>query len=193
MLSPDERVELLERDLKASPMRISVHSDLPFAILRYEPEKEWWMRREAALLATRLALAGKEVRTISLGELLWEAIDESEGMDAIVNLEREYGFDVAQNQVTTYLSDEIWHPLPDMLAERLRPLDPQRHIVFLTHAAAMAPAIYHMSRLLEEMQGRTDVPTILFYPGTVEGTMGLRFMGLKDREALGNYRVKIYG
>jgi hypothetical protein len=57
----------------------------------------------------------------------------------------------------------------------------------------MAPAIYHMSKLLDEMQGRTRVTTILFYPGTLEGTTGLRFMGLKDREALGNYRVKIYG
>jgi hypothetical protein len=43
------------------------------------------------------------------------------------------------------------------------------------------------------MQGRTRVITILFYPGTLDGTTGLRFMALKDREALGNYRVKIYG
>lgn len=27
----------------------------------------------------------------------------------------------------------------------------------------------------------------------IEGTTGLRFMDLKDRQALGNYRVKIYG
>jgi len=38
-----------------------------------------------------------------------------------------------------------------------------------------------------------QVTTILFYPGSIEGTTGLRFMGLKDREALGSYRVKIYG
>lgn len=50
-----------------------------------------------------------------------------------------------------------------------------------------------MSKLLDEMQGRTEVTTILAYPGTIEGTTGLRFMDLKDREALGNYRVKIYG
>jgi hypothetical protein len=83
--------------------------------------------------------------------------------------------------------------LPDALTERLRRLDPEKHIAFLMRASAMAPAIYHMSKLLDEMQGRTLVPTILFYPGTLEGTTGLRFMALKDREALGNYRVKIYG
>ncbi len=136
--------------------------------------------------------AGKRVHTISLADLLWEAIEDCEGLDALVELEKERGFEVAQQQVTTYLSDPDWRPLPDILAERLEAFDPERDIVFLVRASAMAPALYHMSRLLDEMQGRTQVTTILFYPGTIEGTTGLRFMGLKSREAMGNYRVKIY-
>jgi len=192
MISLKERIELLEGDLTATPMRISVYRDLPFAIMRYDPEEEWTVRRETKLLASRLQSAGKEVHLISLADLLWQAIDETEGMTAIVQLERERGFEVAQEQVSTYLSDEDWRPLPGMLADRLQRLDPRRHVAFLIRASAMAPAIYHMSKLLDEMQGRTEVPTILFYPGTIEGMTGLRFMGLKDREALGNYRVKIY-
>jgi len=100
---------------------------------------------------------------------------------------------VAQEQVTTYLSDRDWRPLSKVLAEHIWGLNPARHIVFLTRVGAMAPAIYHMSKLLDEMHGKTMVPLILFYPGTLEGTTGLRFMDLKDREAIGNYRVKIYG
>jgi hypothetical protein len=50
-----------------------------------------------------------------------------------------------------------------------------------------------MSSLLDDMQGRTEVTTILCYPGTLEGTTGLHFMGLKSREATGSYRVKVYG
>jgi hypothetical protein len=57
----------------------------------------------------------------------------------------------------------------------------------------MSPGIYHVSKLLDQMQGRTSLVTVLFYPGSIEGTTGLRFMDLKDREAWGNYRVKIYG
>ena len=79
------------------------------------------------------------------------------------------------------------------MAERLAGLDPAKSVVFLTRVAAMAPGIYHMSKLLDQMQGKTRVTTILFYPGSIEGTTGLRFMNLKDREALGDYRVKIYG
>ena len=47
--------------------------------------------------------------------------------------------------------------------------------------------------MLDLMHGKTRVTTILLYPGSIEGTTGLRFMDLNDRDALGNYRVKIYG
>jgi hypothetical protein len=188
------RIELLESDLKAVPARISVYHDLPFAILRYDPGDEWELRREVKLLATRLEAVGKDVHQIPMSEFLWRAIDETEGMEEIVELERSQGYCMAQRQVTTYLSNPIWRPLATMLAERLSGLDPGRSIAFLTRAAAMAPGIYFMSKLLDEMLlGKTRVTTILFYPGSIEGTTGLRFMDLKDRDAIGNYRVKIYG
>ena len=62
MSSLKERIELLENDLKAVPQRISVYHDLPFAILRYDPEEEWTLRREVRLLATRLEEAGRDIR-----------------------------------------------------------------------------------------------------------------------------------
>lgn len=193
MLLLKECIDLLEKDLKASPPRVSVYNDLPFAILRYDPIDEWELRRELRLLSTRLESAGREVQIVSLADLLWKVIEETEGIDAVAQLERQRGFEAAQDQVTTYLSDTDWQPLPDALADKLKELDPSKHIVFLTRAPAMAPAIYHMSKLLDEMQGRTRVTTILCYPGTLEGVTGLRFMSLKGREALGNYRVKVYG
>ena len=193
MPSLKKRIELLEDDMRASPPRISVYHDLPFAIFRYDPAEEWELRREVKLLATRLEATGKEVHVIPMSELLWQAIDETEGLDAVVELERERGYPAAQDQVTTYLSDRDWRPLAGLLAERLSGYDPAKAIVFLTRVAAMAPGLYHMSKLLDQMQGRTRVTTVLFYPGSIEGTTGLRFMDLKDREALGNYRVKIYG
>ncbi len=159
MLSLKERFDLLERDLIAKPIRITVHQDLPFAILRYDPGEEWEMRRQARLLSARLLSHGKEVVSIALAELLWDAIDKCEGIDAVVQLERE---------------------------------DPAKHVVFLSRAASMAPAVYQMSKLLEEMHGRTKVPMILFYPGTVEGESGLRFMGCQERVSPSSYRVKIY-
>ncbi len=193
MLSLKERIELLEQDLLAAPPRINVYQDLPFAIFRYDPEEEWNLRREVKLLATRLEVIGKEVHIIPMSEFLWRAIEETEGLEAVVELERERGYLAAQDQVTTYLSDRDWRPLADLVVERLREYDPARTIAFLTRVAVMAPGLYHISKLLDQMQGKARVITILFYPGSIEGTTGLRFMDLKDREALGNYRVKIYG
>jgi len=199
MSSLKDSLAPLESDLKAVPPRINVYHDLPFAIMRYDPTDEWELRREVKLLATRLEAAGKEVHIIPMSELLWLALekvrqkDDGEGLEAVVELEKERGYVEAQQQVTTYLSSKVWIPLWDLLAERLASINPKNSVVFLTRVAAMSPGIFHVSMLLDKMQGKTKVTTILFYPGSIEGTTGLRFMDLKDREALGNYRVKIYG
>jgi hypothetical protein len=84
-------------------------------------------------------------------------------------------------------------PLWELLADRLASIADENSIVFITRVASMSPGIFHMSMLLDKMHGRTKATTVLFYPGSIEGTTGLRFMDLKDRDALGNYRVKIYG
>lgn len=175
-------------------MRISAYQALPFAIFRYEPGDEWGLRNELQLLAVRMGEANKQVQFISFATLLWEAIEACEGIEAVIRLEQRAGFEATQSQIATYLTDPVWAPLTDRLAERLHALDPQRDIVFLTRAAAMAPAIYHISTLLDGIVNHNiQVPTILFYPGTTDGMNNLRFMNLPFREATGNYRVKIYG
>ncbi len=199
MSSLKNSIAPLESDLKAVPSRINVYHDLPFAIMRYDPTDEWELRREIKLLAKRLEAVGKEVHIIPMSELLWTALekvhqkDDDEGLEAVIELEKQRGYVEAQQQVTTYLSSKVWIPLWDLLAGRLASISPENSVVFLTRVAAMSPGIFHMSMLLDKMHGKTKVTTILFYPGSIEGTTGLRFMDLKDREALGNYRVKIYG
>jgi hypothetical protein len=199
MSSLKDSVGLLESDLKAVPSRINVYHDLPFAIFRYDPTDEWEVRREIKLLAKRLEGVGREVHIVPMSELLWTALekvhqkDDDEGLEAVIELEKQRGYVEAQQQVTTYLSSKVWIPLWDLLAERLASFSPENSVVFLTRVAAMSPGIFHISMLLDKMHGKTKVPTILFYPGSIEGMTGLRFMDLKDRDALGNYRVKIYG
>jgi hypothetical protein len=199
MFSLKDNIAHLESDLKAVPPRINVYHDLPFAIMRYDPTDEWELRREIKLLVTRLEAAGKEVHIIPMSELLWSALeqvhqkDDEEGLEAIIDLEKDQGYEEAQRQVTTYLSSKVWVPLWDLLATRLASFNPENSVVFLTRVAVMSPGIFNMSMLLDKMLGKTEVTTILFYPGSIEGTTALRFMDLKDRDALGNYRVKIYG
>src|SRR5271166_4457780 len=104
MSSLKDSIAPLESDLKAVPSRINVYHDLPFAILRYDPTDEWELRREVKLLATRLEAHGKEVHIIPMSELLWLALervrekDAEEGLDAVIALEKERGFQTAQHQ-----------------------------------------------------------------------------------------------
>src|SRR3984885_8345398 len=188
MSSLKDSIAPLESDLKAVPPRINVYHDLPFAIMRYDPTDEWELRREIRLLATRLEAIGREVHVIPMSELLWLALekvhqrDDDEGLEAVIELERERGYVEAQQQVTTYLSSKVWIPLWDLLAQRLASISQNDSVLVLTRVAAMSRGIFHISMLLDKMHGNTKVATILCYPGSIEGTTVLRFMDLKDRD-----------
>jgi hypothetical protein len=136
MSSLKDSIAPLEGDLKAVPPRISVCHDLPFAIMRYDPTDEWELRREIKLLATRLQAVGKEVHIIPMSELFWSALekvhekDEDEGLDAVIELEKERGYVEAQQQVTTYLSSKVWVQLWDLLAKRLASIDAENSVAF---------------------------------------------------------------
>jgi Domain of unknown function (DUF1788) len=134
------------------------------------------------------------VHIISVARLLWTAIDDTEGIDAIADEEQQFGFARAQETVSTLLSDDAFSPLPDAIEQRMQGMDPAVDAVFLFRVAALAPAIYRSAKLLDAMHGRTLVPIILFYAGPLDGEHSLRFMGLPERDQTGayNYRVKIY-
>jgi hypothetical protein len=135
MSSLKDSIALLESDLVAEPPRINVYHDLPFAIMRYDPTEEWQIRWQIKLLTSRLGAFGKEVHTIPMSELLWSALekvhqkDDDEGLEAVIELEKERGFVEAQQQVTTYLSSKVWVPLWDLLEERLASISPENSVV----------------------------------------------------------------
>lgn len=192
MLSLKERFDLLESDLLSQPPRISIYADLPFAMLLYEPQHQWEVRHEMRLLAQRLKNNQRNIEFISLGELLWQIIADAEGSEALIAMEKQWGFEAAQQQAALYLSDpDFGETLSQVLARRLEVLDPRKDFAFLWRAEALAPALAHTSTLLDQMQGQTAVTTILFYPGTSDGAE-LHFMGLDNRHSSRNYRVKLY-
>lgn len=169
--------------------RISAYDNLPFAIFLHPPEAELEVREECGRLATRLANQSKRVTTVSLAERLWTAL-EREGctMEELVEAERDAGWDA----MATTLHDILrrTQPLEDLVAEEV-PSDarPDKDIILIVRAGALFP-FYRTSALLENLHGLVEVPTVLFYPGTLEGPSGLRFMGTLDPEH--NYRPKIF-
>ena len=186
----EDRLNQLESDLLMDPPRISAYSGLPCALFRYEPAAEWRSRQEMNKLATRLGNGGKKVELVSMAQFLWKAIDEAEGLDPVVELETQEGWTAAQQQVNVYLSDPEFSNLPKLIASHLAQLK-GADLVFLWRAGALAPGMYYISKLLDELRDRLPMPVVLFYPGVLD-EQGLSFMGLRDRETTANYRVKIY-
>ncbi|RME21860.1 MAG: DUF1788 domain-containing protein [Deltaproteobacteria bacterium] len=169
--------------------QISAYHDMPYAIFRYLPEHEFAVRQEVALLRTRLEQAGKRVTVISLARCLQEAFArEGLSMKRIMQAEKRTGTDRMVATVHGILSHR--QPLDDLVAEHMpAEADPRRDVVFITRAGALFP-FYRTSSLLEQLKGKVHVPSVLFYPGELDGAAGLRFMGVLDAEH--NYRPKIF-
>jgi hypothetical protein len=168
--------------------RLSAYHDMPYALFHYDPEEEFELRKQVNLLQTRLAQRGKRIGRISLAECLDEAMRSQRPLEGWFAAEREQGVATVIDTVHAVLAD--YAPLVDLVAARMPDgPDPRRDIVFILRTGALFP-VYRTFSLLEQLKGRVQVPTILFYPGTLDGAAGLRFMGVLDAEH--NYRPKIF-
>jgi hypothetical protein len=175
-------------DLTDPRERLSAYHDMPYALFRYEPEEEFELRKQISLLETRLTQKGKRVSRISLAQCLDEAMRCQRPLEAWFAAEREQGADTMVETVHSILSEAAL--LVDLVAARMpNDPDPLRDIVFILRAGALFP-VYRTSALLEQLKGRITVPTVLFYPGTLDGAVGLRFMGVLAADP--NYRPKIF-
>jgi hypothetical protein len=175
-------------ELKDPREHISAYHDMPYALYRYDPEEEFELRKQVTLLETRLTQKGKHVTRISLAECLDEAMRSQRSLEDWFSAEREQGIDTLVETVHSVLSQ--YAPLVELVAARMpKASDPLHDLVFILRTGALFP-VYRTFSLLEQLKGRVLVPTILFYPGDLDGASGLRFMGVLDAEH--NYRPKIF-
>lgn len=170
--------------------KISSYHDMPYAIFRYDPDEEFQLRQQVTMLETRLSQKGKRIRRISLAEMLERGMVLSgRPLTEWFDVERQMGTDVVIDTIHSVLAQgEI--TLIDLVASQLpADGDPRYDLVFILRTGALFP-VYRTFSLLEQLKGRVVVPTVLFYPGELDGAAGLRFMGVLDAEH--NYRPKIF-
>jgi hypothetical protein len=168
--------------------KISAYHDMPYALFRYDPDQEYLLRREVTMLATRLTQKGKRVTRISLAECLRAAMTSQRPLQDWYEAERGGTVEETVQTITNILGE--YEPLVDLVAARMpADPDPRADVVLINRTGALFP-VYRTFSLLEQLKGRVLVPTILFYPGDLDGASGLRFMGVLDAEH--NYRPKIF-
>lgn len=168
--------------------KISSYNTMPYAIFRYDPAEEFAMRAQVGMLRTRLEQRGKRVSVVSLAECLDVAMREVRPLEDWFEAERSVGTEIVIDTVHEILSNE--QRLERLVVERM-PVnpDPTRDVVFITRTGALFP-VYRTFTLLEQLHGQVSVPTVLFYPGDLEGPAGLKFMGVLQAEH--NYRSRIF-
>lgn len=170
-------------------VKLSAYHNMPCAIFHYPPDDEWTVRQETALLRTRLEQGGKRVTVISLLECLNSAL-AAEGMSpaSLAQAEKDTGTPALIETLHSVLDE--YQPLDRIVSGRIpADADPLRDLAFLVRAGALFP-FYRTSALLEQLKGKVKIPTVLCYPGTLDGASSLSFMGVLDAEP--NYRPRIF-
>lgn len=158
-------------------------ADLPFALVIYPPKSELSIRRETGLLATRLQNDGRRAHIVDLGALMWECLARHPmGPDGLAESEQMIGdLGPVLAEAGQLLAGNGEAALEGMVLEKLRPLDPDRDVLFLIGAAALFP-VYRTSSLLERLVGHVQrpAPTVLFYPGRLHGVAQPSFMDVLE-------------
>lgn len=199
-----EGVRALKADLLAEGgPRISTMRNYRFAILQYEPEAEFKLRRLIRGLTDDLLAAGWEVLTISLQRLLIERIRAAGGaaIDGLVAREKRlYAKDPqrALDDIREKIAPFIEGP-EGVAADVVRligkfddehPDRTNQSLVLIGRSGALYP-FFRSSALLKHIDGKTrNIPVVLLYPGKRHDRTGLSFMGElpPDRD----YRPRIY-
>ena len=168
--------------------KISAYHSMPYAIFRYDPKDEFELRAQVGMLQTRLEQRGKRVTRISLAECLDVAMRSERALEDWFEVEREMGTETVVDTVHDVLSDGGL--LERLVTERM-PLDADpapRHRLHPANGGSV-PGVSHV-HAARAAPRPSDVPTVLFYPGDLEGPAGLQFMGVLQAEH--NYRSRIF-
>ena len=163
----------------------------PYAVYVYEPEAELRVRTEMQDLGAYLTANRVDVAAISLAELFWRAVDDSDFYDSIVQAERSMPGDSDVLEDVHKSLREILNTAPSLADRVLSEVEakPENCAVMLYRAGALYP-IFRTSALLDDLRERLRKPVVLMYPGHVVDPYGLSFMS-KCEPAHG-YRAKIY-
>jgi bacteriophage exclusion system BrxB-like protein len=170
-------------ELRRIGERIAAHFDAggepPFVLYQYLPDQEWHVRRDLADLRRWLEAEPRRLgcAAVSLADLFWQALDESDFLDELVAQEREAAGDAnALRDVYAAVGEILREPptLPDRVLTEVADCA-DRTAVILYRAGALYPA-YRTSTLLDDLRGRLSRPVTLLYPGRLVGEYGLSFM-----------------
>lgn len=159
----------------------------PVIYFAYPPELMLALKKQLPRLTSKIREANFEVRRVSLGDILWGAVDKSGRWDIWLELEAEADADQINEAVRDVLRQG--NALADRVAEVVESA-PENTVVLLTEAELLHP--YFRTRTIESLlHDKVMTPTVIFYPGRRSGQYGLHFLDFYPVD--GNYRSTLLG
>lgn len=186
MPSLDSTFTELRRLLKQKDNLNPSRSD-PFFYFVHRPEDTLEVKRRLPQWSALLEKDDWKPEVLSLGRLMWNAIEGSGRWEDWLEQEPDFELDDTVTAVKNVLQQK------DALIEQLRAevtREARGRLLLLTDAALLHP--YYRTHTLETaLHDQVKVPTVLFYPGRRDGGTALRFLGFHPPD--GNYRSTILG
>lgn len=185
--------------------RISTTGTYRFAILVYDPHREFELRREIRKLKEDLDKLGWDVHAVSLHKLFFDRLRKEVGPELLerwIATEKrlrarapERGLELLKDKIARLvegpdgIARDVERWIDGIVAQH--DVDEARTVILLSRAGALYP-FFRSSALLKHLDGKTrGLPVVLLYPGLRRDVTRLSFMG--ELPADGDYRPRIYG
>jgi len=183
--------------------RISTMRNYRFAIVQYEPQYEFELRREVQQLNSDLVANGWIVLLLNLQKLFLDRVraQEDDWVARVIQMEErmdrlgpERGLNYLKSKLTpliegpTGIAADCSRVIGDYADQHPNKID--RTLALIGRAGALYP-FFRSSALLRHLDGKTrNVPVVLLYPGERRGPTGLSYMGMLNPD--NDYRPRIY-
>jgi hypothetical protein len=203
-LSLSNAFDALKKDLTAEEgPRISTIRNYRFAILPYDPQDEFELRKKVRQLSDELRADGWNVLEISIHKLLMRRLRELDPkvLESWRATEKrqweknpEKALERLKNQISRVVEGEDGIAadiigLIGKFADR-HPDQTERTVIWIKRLGSIYP-FSRSSNLLKVLDGKTrQLPVILLYPGTHPDKTALSFMGVQTPDR--DYRPRIY-
>lgn len=199
-----EAFAALRRDLiHEDGPRISTMRNYRFAIVQYEPQHEFELRREVQQLNADLVANGWIVLLLNLQKLFLDRVraQEDDWAERVIQMEErmarlgpERGLNYLKSKLTPLIEGpngiaaDCSRVIGDYADQHPDKID--RTLALIGRAGALYP-FFRSSALLRHLDGKTrNVPVVLLYPGIRHSSTGLSYMGMLNPD--NDYRPRIY-
>ena len=183
----EEEFERLRKRLDDPDALNPAHAD-PIFYMVYEPAHILMVRQALPGWIARIRNEnGMAVEIISLADLMWQIIDESERWETWVELEDDFDLEEMNEAIRSVLrdGDRFINAAVDRVAQI-----PANTVTFITDVELLHP--YYRSRHIENaLTNKAKSPIVFFYPGERSGQHGLKFLGFYPEDA--GYRSTLIG